>query len=142
MVVLTVGIGLSPLRTVKLMIDCSKTENYFAEKRRMTKRTENGGCRLDCYNCPLYSRNNNKKRLCTDFEIFYPKEAIKLIQKWSDENPQRTYLTELLEKFPNTRLNEDGVPGDICPDYLGLKSDCTDSSSGNCVRCWNQAIEI
>lgn len=105
----------------------------------MTKRAKDGRCELDCSNCPLCSRNNNKKRLCTDFEILYPKEAIAIVQKWSDENPQRTYLAELLEKFPNAPLNEDGIPNNICPNYLGLKRNCIDSD--NCVQCWNQVIE-
>ncbi len=121
------------------MIDCSKTENYFAEKRRMTKRTKDGRCELSCYNCPLYSGNNNKKLLCTDFETLYPKEAIKIIQKWSDENPQRTCLMELLEKFPNIVLRDDGTPRYLCPYKLGMTNskDC----KNDCVQCWNQAIE-
>lgn len=35
------------------MIDCSKTENYFAEKLRMTKAYESGFCRIRCEHCPL-----------------------------------------------------------------------------------------
>lgn len=75
------------------MIDCSKTENYFAEKRRMTKRAKNGLCKLGCSNCPLCSINNNKGQSCTAFEMLYPEKAIEIVQKWSDEHPQKTYLT-------------------------------------------------
>lgn len=39
-------------KEVQKMIDCSKTENYFAEKKRMTKRAGNGLCKLGCSNCP------------------------------------------------------------------------------------------
>lgn len=123
------------------MIDCSKAENYFAEKRRMTKRTKDGRCKIDCSNCPLCSRNNNKKRLCTDFEILYPKEAIKIIQKWSDENPQKTLLSELLKNYPKVPLDYDGTPDSICPYDLGLTSIDTCRNDHNCVACWNQAIE-
>lgn len=35
------------------MIDCSKTENYLAEKKRMTKITSTGVCKITCANCPL-----------------------------------------------------------------------------------------
>lgn len=97
------------------MIDCSKTENYFAEKRRMTKRTtKNGLCKLGCSNCPLCSINNNKGQSCTAFEMLYPEKAIEIVQKWSDEHPQKTYLSELLKNHPNTLLNDDGTPT-FCP---------------------------
>lgn len=35
------------------MIDCTKTENYLAEKKRMTKITSTGVCKITCANCPL-----------------------------------------------------------------------------------------
>ena len=92
------------------MIDCSKTENYFAEKRRLTKRRKIYGnaymCKIDCANCPLNSSNNgtNDMTSCSDFEIFYPEKAIAIVQKWSDEHPQKTYLTEFLKHYPNAQL--------------------------------------
>lgn len=123
------------------MIDCSKTENYFAEKRRMTKRaTKNGLCKLGCSNCPLCSINNNKGQSCTAFEMLYPEKAIEIVQKWSDEHPQKTYLSELLKNHPNTLLNDDGTPT-FCPYRLGLMGADDCRKDGNCVKCWNQPIE-
>lgn len=123
------------------MIDCSKTENYFAEKRRMTKRTtKNGLCKLGCSNCPLCSINNNKGQSCTAFEMLYPEKAIEIVQKWSDEHPQKTYLSELLKNHPNTLLNDDGTPT-FCPYRLGLMGADDCRKDGNCVKCWNQIIE-
>nr|DAM46125.1 MAG TPA: hypothetical protein [Caudoviricetes sp.] len=128
------------------MIDCSKTENYFAEKRRMTKRRKIYGnaymCKLDCANCPLNSLNNgtNDNISCSDFEAFYPEKAIEIVQKWSDEHPPKTYLTELLKNYPNVSLEDNGTPN-FCPSRLGLMSidDCR--KDHNCVECWNQPIE-
>lgn len=122
------------------MIDCSKTENYFAEKRRMTKRAKNGLCKLGCSNCPLCSINNNKGQSCTAFEMLYPEKAIEIVQRWSDEHPQRTYLTEFLKHYPNTLLDDDGTPKGVCLYALGLinKDDC----DNNCVKCWNQLMPI
>lgn len=114
------------------MIDCSKTENYFAEKRRMTKR-----CELGCSNCPL---NKDKILSCTAFEMLYPEKAIAIMQNWSDEHPQRTYLSELLKHYPNAKLGENGVPMNMCPSILGLK-DLEDCGEKSCVECWNQPIE-
>lgn len=123
------------------MIDCSKTENYFAEKRRMTKRTtKNGLCKLGCSNCPLCSINNNKGQSCTAFKMLYPEKAIEIVQKWSDEHPQKTYLSELLKNHPNTLLNDDGTPT-FCPYRLGLMGADDCRKDGNCVKCWNQPIE-
>lgn len=127
------------------MIDCSKTENYFAEKRRMTKRAKNVLCKLGCSNCPLCSINNNKGQSCTAFEMLYPKKAIEIVQKWSNEHPQKTFLTEFLKNYPNTLLNDDGTPKRICPYELGLisKNNCRiNRINRNYVECWNQPIPI
>ncbi len=129
------------------MIDCSKTENYFNEKLKMTKKHKlNGGayiCELNCTDCPLNSSNNGSSDMmsCSDFETIYPQKAIAIVQKWSDEHPKRTYLTELLKIFPNTPLEDDGTPN-FCPYRLGLMSidDCR--KDHNCVECWNQPIPI
>lgn len=123
------------------MIDCSKTENYFNEKLRMTKRSANGLCKLGCSNCPLCSINNNKGQSCTAFEMFYPEKAIEIVQRWSDEHPRKTYLNGLLENYPNTRLDEDGTPHKLCPWHLGLMS-VNSCRNNNCVNCWNQPIPI
>ena len=124
------------------MIDCSKTENYFAEKRRMTKRAKNGPCKLGCSNCPLCRINNNKGQSCIAFEMLYPEKAIETVQRWSDEHPPKTYLTELLKTFPNTQLNDSGTPKEMCPHELGLNEieDCGKTDNA-CVKCWSQPIE-
>lgn len=128
------------------MIDCTKTENYFAEKQRMTKKHKlNGGayiCELSCANCPLSSLNNgtNDKISCSDFETLYPEKAVAIVQKWSDEHPQKTYLSELLKHYPNAPLDDDGAPN-FCPYRLGLMSKDNCRKDHNCVKCWNQPIE-
>lgn len=130
------------------MIDCSRTENYFAEKRRMTEKHKlNGGayiCELNCTECPLSRLNNDAsdKMLCFDFEAIYPEKAIAIVQKWSDEHPQKTYLSEFLNNYPNVQLYEVGTPKGICPYHLGLmdKDDCP-KTYRDCVKCWNQPIE-
>lgn len=124
------------------MIDCKITENYFAEKRRMTKRTREKGCKIKCSECPLSSQNNGTSEFtsCITFEIFYPEKAIAIMQKWSDENPPKTFLSEFLKHYPNASLEDDGTPN-FCPYKLGLMvtDDCR--KDGNCVKCWNQPIE-
>ena len=125
----------------KKMIDCNIAKNYFLEKKRMTKRAKNGRCKLGCSNCPLSGTNNNKGLLCTDFEVLYPEEAVKAVQRWSDEHPRRTCLSELLKIFPNIPLGDDGTPN-FCPYRFGLMSieDCR--HDGSCAACWNQPIPV
>lgn len=122
------------------MIDCSRTENYFAEKQRMAKQQKDGICELDCADCPLGIENNGTNTECPYFETLYTKKAIAIVQKWSDEHPQKTYLSEFLKHYPNVQLKGDGTPY-FCPYRLGLMSvdDCR--KDGNCVKCWNQPTE-
>lgn len=121
------------------MIDCSKTMNYFIEKSRMIKQQKDEVCKLDCSDCPLSISNNGTDISCSHFETGYPEEAIEAIQKWSDEHPQKTYLSEFLKNYPNAPLVYDGTP-EICLRKLGL-TDIKTCRVGGCVECWNQAIE-
>lgn len=124
------------------MIDCSKTKNYLSEQARMTKSSDVGVCRISCNHCPLSRFNNGEEMLCTELELTHPEKAIEIVQRWSDEHPQKTCLTELLEKYPNVLLNDDGTPEGICPHQLGLKSSIVDcKKSYDCVKCWSQIIE-
>lgn len=120
------------------MIDCSKTMNYFIEKSRMIKQQKDGVCKLDCSDCPLSISNNGTDISCSHFETGYPEEAIAIMQKWSDEHPRETYLSEFLKKYPNASLNDNGLPKGVCLYNLGL-ADCKEYR--NCVDCWNQPIE-
>lgn len=127
------------------MIDCTKTENYLAEKLRMTKRTRREGCKIKCSECPLFSQNNgtSERMRCITFEMYHPEKAIAIVQKWSDEHPQKTYLSELLKNYPNAPLEDSGTPY-FCPYRLGLMSKyvCRKGRKDrNCVKCWNQPIE-
>ena len=125
------------------MIDCTKTENYFAEKARMTRATESeyGICKINCKKCPLYPTNNwtSENLSCVSFEKRYPEKAIAIVQKWSEEHPPKTYLSEFLKNYPNAPLVHDGTP-EICLRKLGL-TDIKTCRVGGCVECWNQPIE-
>lgn len=123
------------------MIDCSRTENYFIEKLRMTKRQKNVICKLDCSDCPLSSSNNGTGISCTNLEMSYPEKAIAIVQKWSDEHPQKTYLSEFLKHYPNAPLGDGGTPTGICPYELGLMGAGDCRNNDDCVKCWNQPIE-
>ena len=122
------------------MIDCMNTTYYFADRRRMAKQQKDGICDLDCIDCPLSIMNNGTNVPCADFDKLYPEKAIAIVQRWSDEHPQKTYLSEFLKNYPNAPLGDDGTP-DVCPDKLGL-TDIKKPCFGDCVECWNQPIPI
>lgn len=122
------------------MIDCLKTINYFAEKRRMTKLTNTGVCKIKCTDCPLSDKNNGEGRFCVDYELHYPEQAIEVVQRWSNAHPQKTYLTEFLKHYPNVQLYENGTPKGICPYHLGLMSKESCRKDHNCAKCWNQPL--
>lgn len=121
------------------MIDCSRTENYFAEKQRMIKEHKYV-CKLNCADCPLNWSKNGMGIECSILEINFPEKAIAIVQKWSDEHPQKTYLSEFLKHYPNVKLCANGTPESICLQHLGLmsKDDC--QKYRDCVECWNQPV--
>lgn len=123
------------------MIDCTKTENYFAEKQRMAKRAKSGICKIKCSDCSLCSKNNGISEYisCISFEMYHPEKAIEIVQRWSDAHPQRTYLSQFLEHYPNVQLYDTGLPKGVCPYNLGLTD--IDDCDNNCVKCWNQTVE-
>ena len=114
--------------------------NYMREKDRMCS-SYIKSCN-DCLEseCPLKVTQNGITITCRRFESLYPEKAIEIVQRWSDEHPQKTYLSELLKNHPNTLLNDDGTPT-FCPYRLGLMGadDCK-KDSNKCVECWNQPM--
>lgn len=126
------------------LVDCSVTENYFAERRRMTK-TRSGAyyvCKLECADCLLSAKNNGTGLACTDLETLNPEKAVAIVQKWSDEHPPKTYLSEFLKTYPNAKLRDDGTPKGVCPYNLGLKDKDDCDKCRTCVECWNQPMPI
>lgn len=110
-----------------------KAVEYLKTKNRMTN-----NCEAYCFNCLLGSGLNGQKVTCKRLEIEFPEEAVEIVEKWAKENPVKTYLSVLLEKFPNTKLTEDKYPN-LCPDAIfdittGLKECC----EMECVDCWNR----
>lgn len=63
-------------------------------------------------------------------------------EETKEEKP-KTYLEDLLEKYPNTPLNDIGTPLYICPHHIGLELNdnyrCT--KQDNCLECWSELIE-
>lgn len=113
--------------------------NYLVEKKRMLNslgRTEKQCNNVECTACPLSIDNNGFDFICCDFEIEHPLEAIEIVRKWAEEHPRKTRKDVLLEKFPNAKLKEDGVP-EACAESIGI---CT-CKCESCTKCWNTEVE-
>lgn len=108
---------------------------YLKEKLRMTH-----NCYGSCPNCLLSSYNNGTKKSCVTFEAENTKQAVAIVEQWAKENPRKTYLSVLLEKFPNAEINVKNIPT-ICPHRIfgksGMYVNC-DSNLSACVKCWNR----
>lgn len=86
-----------------------------------------------CYACPLCKIGCDLVSLDTDVE-----KVVLLVEQWSKEHPQKTWKDDFLEKYPNAKLGEDGIPY-ACTRHLGYRN--TDCTTESCADCWNQPLE-
>ena len=110
--------------------DCSKTLDYAHEVMRMCKQTS-------CENCLI------KHGECISIGIKdITKERIDIVQKWSDEHPEKTRQDAFFEIFPKmVKRHDEGTPalcfysliGDSCP-YLS-------DHNFDCEECWNKPYD-
>ena len=107
------------------------------EKKKKKQRLTNG-CNIYCTACRLGRSHNGRDANCTDLQQEHPETYVKIIEDWSKDCPKQTYLSKLLEVFPDAEIGEDGTPLNICPGDLGLKDIAICNQS--CVKCWNQTI--
>ncbi len=89
--------------------------------------------------CPLGNRNNGTKKTCNEYEAENTEEAIAIVEQWSKEHPVRTYLSVLLEKFPNVELDEDDGTPHLCPKSIfGINAEFERCALNRCKECWNR----
>lgn len=109
------------------------------EKNRLTKK-----CTILCSDCRLGPSWNEIECECLALERDYPEIYVSILKTWSEEYPKRTYLSRLLEIFPDARRDTDNLPR-FCPtDLWAMKINKCDgdfSDSTLCEACWNQNYE-
>ena len=113
-----------------MKVDCGYTENYFKEKKRMTK-----NCQINCRDCQLGSDNNKTILFCKGLENICPDKAIEIVHKWRDEHPVETRMEHFLKVFPNARV-DNGRPS-VCVRYLNENIKCSLPKT-HCKACWNK----
>lgn len=121
-------------------MDCSKTINFLSELKRLCD--SRADCKADAANkeqCPMFEVCD---RLPTEICVEDAIKAIKIVQKWSDEHPKKTYAQDFFEKFPKAQSNSDGTPF-VCRKriYGGIRSTLEDCDyTGACYRCWSEPL--
>jgi len=105
--------------------DCNKTLDYAHERNRMCDADKN----RDCSNCPLKGVGVS----CYHVR-FITQEHIDIVQKWSDENHEKTRAEAFFEMFPKAILNGDGLPQTCFNDLVNILDEC----SRDCDICWNE----
>lgn len=112
-----------------MKINCNNTLNYLKEKARFLKDTKLDNATKEIHKLQL--ENMEEKR---------PEIALETVQNWSDNNPIPTYLSDFLNKFPNAKLDANGIPTNVYPCSLGYTCDNETNCKGNCEECWKKPL--
>lgn len=112
---------------------------YFKLKRKMTL-----NCQTDCRTCGLSRYNNGIGISCRNLEAQNADKAIEIVEKWAEEHPPKTRMSDFLEKFPRARVLKYGYGKyiEICPANIDNTRTCP---NGECKKCkfeyWNEEVE-
>ncbi len=116
-------------------IDCSDTVNFFTEIDRMCHNTICGD------DCPVHMRARKDGISCGYYLSKHPEYAVDIVQKWSDEHPQKTRLEDFKEKYPNAKIIDTGTPP-FHPNHLGYCNNCSCCTRGGSFSaCWNEPVD-
>lgn len=109
--------------------DCSKILDYRHEWNRMCDAIFNEGCD----NCPIKEAGES----CYHIH-FITQKHIEIIQKWSNEHPEKTRKQAFLEIFPKADVRLIGI-NKACFGYL-IGEKCGDAKGREigCEGCWNR----
>jgi hypothetical protein len=97
------------------------------------------GSRKGCYECEM-SIIKTGELSCRYRLLKNPEKAVEIIEAWAKEHPEKTYKQDFLEKFPNAKLNERGIPYP-CREYLYGKGINCAHRNADCAVCWNEPME-
>lgn len=109
---------------------------FFKEYDRMCSYHRNG---CDCGGCPLIRFIEDQRGTCLEICKRYPKKSVAIVEQWAKEHPVRTYKSVFLEKFPDAKIEKNGVPYPCIIYLFGEK--VRPRACGNCTYCWNREVE-
>ena len=92
--------------------------------------------------CPLQDlKRKINKAICREAITDCPEEAVAIVQKWAEEHPVKTRMSDFFEKHPNATKREDGRPL-VCAFYIGYEARERCEPNENCLVCWNKPLEV
>ena len=112
---------------------------YLKLKGKMTL-----NCQTDCRICRLSRYNNSLNKSCRMLEPQNADKAVEIIEKWAEEHPVKTRMSDFIEKFPRATVLKYGNNEyiDICPVSIDTTRTCP---NGECKKCkfkyWNEDAE-
>ena len=89
-----------------------------------------------CSICPLNKFMDKYMKNCGRVLFIHASEVSAIIDKWCAEHPQKTYLQDFLEKFPNAKIIE-GRPIACAHNLYGDVITCANQK---CTDCWNTVM--
>lgn len=101
---------------------------FFKERNRMCDYFTGNSVGTVCIQCPLSAINNNKHEVCEKFIGNNPEQAVKIVEKFSEENPVKTRADVFKELFPNadlTEMCESCIDGNSCRDFWTHDYNCS-----------------
>lgn len=120
-----------------MKIDCNITQNFMREFARMCKYMPN------CRRCDMnlageYGSVCYEDCMSTLQCERYMPDIQEIVQNWSDNHHQKTYLEDFKEKYPNAPISPGTMP---CPSNFGWINMCDINIKTDCEDCWNQTIQ-
>ena len=121
-------------------MDCNKTTNFFHELKRLCD--SRARCEADAANkerCPMFGFCEDAlTRICVEDAI----KLVEVIQKWSDEQPKKTYAQDFFERFPDAQKHNStkGRYPAACRNTI-YGGGCMGAGSSRCWKCWNESME-
>lgn len=110
---------------------------FIRERNRMCKQFSS------CAECPA-----NGVICVTIGETNDAERFVQIVEAWAKEHPRKTRQDEFLERWPEARVDKDGIPC-ICPAAIAKKKrdeygECADPME-HCPKCrrefWGQEVE-
>ena len=109
---------------------------YLKQKKRMTN-----NCTIACNICPLAIENNNGNLVCANRDTISLEEAVATVENWAKEHPVKTYKSVFLEKFPDAKIEKNGVPYPCIIYFFGEKVRPRACGNCSCTYCWDREVE-
>lgn len=115
------------------MADCTKTVDFLREWGRM--------CDMqgDCIGCPMSAKHNRHNEVCSAMVRNYPRDAIAIVQTWSDGHPVMTWEGKLRELLPGAKEEAlETIKHSFCQrDIFGFGGDGNCTQAEQCKACCN-----